>query len=89
VELRELRTEELLGLYCSVLRELRRRGVCKSSNGLPADYAEGLVVEALGLTLSPKSNKGYDATDNSGRRYQAKSRWLTPENASREPYQAS
>lgn len=77
-------TSELLALYGGVFRELLRRGVVRSTNSPVADYAEHLVVKALGLQLAPKSTKGYDATGARGERYEIKGRRITAHNKSRQ-----
>jgi hypothetical protein len=73
----ELETLNLLGLYADILTELYERGVVRSVNNPAADYAEFLVAKALSLTPSPKSTKGFDAIDESGRKYEIKSRRQT------------
>lgn len=75
---------DLLRLHADVLGELRRREVVRSANGLAGDYAELIVARALGLSLAPRSARGYDATDVAGRRFQIKSRRFTRENGSRQ-----
>ena len=77
-------TESLLCLYSGVLEELRRRGLVRSNNNPAADYSERIAARALGLTLTDKSQKGHDATDTEGLRYQIKCRRLTSRNTSRE-----
>ena len=73
---------DLLQAYSELMKELRVRGIVRSSNNPVADYAEQLVATKLGLTLQTKSAKGYDAVDSEGRRYQIKARRRTPENQS-------
>ena len=73
---------ELLKAYCSLMTELRQRGVVRSSNNPVADYTETLVSEALGLSLGSPSQAGYDAVDARGLRYQIKGRRLTSHNKS-------
>jgi hypothetical protein len=68
---------ELLGLHARAVRELRRRGVIRSSNNPVGDYAEFLVARALGLQLTPKSTTGHDATAPDGLRYEVKARRIT------------
>lgn len=75
--LKELGTKDILGLYSELLEELRRRDVVRSSNGPIADYAEWLVCEALKLRRAKPSEKGYDAQDESGARYEIKARRYT------------
>jgi hypothetical protein len=74
----------LLAGYASILDELRRREVIRSSNNPASDYAERLCCEAFGWTRAAKSNRGYDATDANGVRYEVKARRLSPRNASRQ-----
>lgn len=69
---------DLLRLHASILSELASRGIVRTKNNPVADYAEHLVSKALSLTLEPKSNKGYDATDSNGRRYEIKTRREDP-----------
>src|SRR5262249_35603914 len=73
---------ELLGLYDSLMCELRTRGIIRSSNNPVADYAEWLASQALGLTLETKSTAGFDGVCVDGLRYQVKGRRRTPQNAS-------
>jgi hypothetical protein len=73
----KLSAQDLLGLHAEVSAELRRRGICRSANNPVADYAEGLVAKALGLTLASASTTGFDATDSRGRRYEIKARRMT------------
>ena len=72
-----LTTRELLAQYATALDELRSRKVIRSFNNPAADYAEGLVARALGLTLTEGSNKGHDALGADGQRYQIKCRRIT------------
>lgn len=72
---------ELLQQYVRVLKELRRRGIIRTNN-LTGEYGEWLVANKLGLQLVGKSTRGYDAVDESGVRYEIKSRRITPENPS-------
>ena len=83
-DLRSLSPASLLALYGRVLSELKMRKVTRSTNNPAADVAEFLAVDALALTLAPKSTKGYDATDAAGRRYEIKGRRVTAHNKSRQ-----
>jgi hypothetical protein len=78
----EASASELFALFDSVLCELRQRGLVRSSNNPAADYAEWLACKALGLSLQPKSTRGFDATCPNGVRYEVKSRRRTPQNQS-------
>jgi hypothetical protein len=75
---------DLFALYDGVLEELQRRKIIRSKNNPCADYAELLVVRALSLEVARKSTKGYDAKDAHGKRYEIKSRRITPANESRQ-----
>ena len=78
----QLNDKQLLGAYCSLMAELRDRGVVRSSNNPVADYTETLVSRALGLSLESQSQAGYDARGADGTRYQIKGRRLTAHNKS-------
>ena len=69
-------TRELLATYAAVLRELRDRGVVRTSNSPVGDYAEYLTAAAMGLTLNANSSSGCDAVGPDGIRYEIKSRRL-------------
>ncbi len=75
---------DLLKLHGSVLDELRRREVVRTSNSPVGDYAELLFATAFGWDLESSSAAGHDATDKDGLRYQVKSRRLTKANGSRQ-----
>lgn len=77
-QLKKLSSLAILRLHAVLLDELADRGVVRSKNNPIADYAEYLVCEALSLTLMAKSNKGYDAVDSNGRRYEIKCRREDP-----------
>lgn len=78
----QLDDKQLLGTYCSLMAELKDRGVVRSSNNPVADYTESLVSRVLGLSLESQSRAGYDARGADGTRYQIKGRRLTTQNAS-------
>lgn len=67
---------ELLAAYAAVLRELRDRGVVRTSNSPVGDYAEYLTASAMGLSLNTNSSSGCDAVGPDGIRYEIKSRRL-------------
>lgn len=70
--------KELLLLSGLILNELQSRGVVRTRNNPVSGYTEWLVSKRLNLRLAANSNKGFDAEDNSGRRYEIKARRLTP-----------
>lgn len=80
----ELTDEQVGQVWARSMRELRNRELIRSWNNPVADYAERLVAEELDLELAPPVAQGYDAVDAAGRRYQIKSRRLTPQNKSRQ-----
>jgi len=66
----------LLRTYRSVLSELHRRGVVRTSNAPTGDVAELLVAKVFDGVLAPNSEKSYDVETPDGRRIQVKSRLL-------------
>ena len=65
---------ELLALHVDALEELRRRGVLRSANNPVGDLAEYLFCVAFGWKQAANSERGFDATDKDGIRYQIKAR---------------
>ncbi len=82
LELQDLTELQLLRLHGSILTELQRRKVCRTSNNPVADYTEWLVAKRLGLQLAGNSRAGHDALGADGTRYQIKGRRLTSANGS-------
>ena len=76
--------KELLCLFGSILDELQSRGIVRTSNNPVSDYTEWLVSTRLRMKLAGNSEKGFDATDDKGVRYEIKARRVTPENPSRQ-----
>jgi hypothetical protein len=74
MDIKNLKTKELLSLYSNILEELLCRKVVRTANNPVADYAEYLVADKMVLHLANNSNAGYDAVDKDGVRYQIKSR---------------
>jgi len=74
----------LLQLYAELIEELRDRGIIRSGNNPVADYAEKVAVERLGLNRAGKEEKGYDALDKKGKKYQIKGRRITRHNKFRQ-----
>ena len=75
---------ELLTCFADVLDELKVRGVVRTRNNPVADYAEWLVSQRMGFTISTGNTKGHDAVDSEGRRYQIKGRRLDATHTSRQ-----
>lgn len=82
MSLESLPTNELLRNFAAILAELRRREICRSENIPTGDLAEYLVCKALGLSMAPKSAKGFDALSADGQRFQIKGRRITRWNPS-------
>lgn len=80
--MKDIPTVELLRGFGATLSELRRRGICRSENIPTGDLAEYLVCKALKLQQTPNSEKGFDAIDAAGMRYQIKGRRITSWNSS-------
>jgi hypothetical protein len=78
----ELSVSELLRLSRDILRQLRTRGIIRSSNAPAGDYAELLTQRLTDGELAPNSQKSWDVTTPSQKRLQVKARVLTPENPS-------
>lgn len=75
---------ELLATYSRLMEELRRRNIIRTSNNPVADYAEKVAVEYLSLKQVGKEEKGFDAIDTQGYKYQIKGRRITRYNSSRQ-----
>ena len=75
---------DLLRLYAELMEELRNRQLVRSSNNPVADYAEKVAVDRLGLERAGKEERGYDALDKRGKKYQIKGRRITRHNKSRQ-----
>ncbi len=65
---------DLLVLHARIIEELRKRQILRTVNNPVADYAELLACRAFGLLPAANSEKGYDAKDEKGTRYQIKAR---------------
>lgn len=76
--------KDLLLQYVVIIEELKKRGILRSNNNPIGDYTEWLVSKAFDLKIQSNSNKGYDAIDSTGNKYQIKGRKITPENPSRQ-----
>lgn len=81
---KKYRDKELLKLWSMLMNEMRSRGLVRSNNNPTGDYAEKIVSEKLGLKLAGGSNKGFDAVDSKGIRYQIKARRMTSQKTSRQ-----
>lgn len=84
MNLETMTTLELLQLQSQSIDELRRREVVRTGNAPLGDYTEWLIANTLGWKLAGNSQKGFDATDDGGTRYQIKGRRPTKRNPSRQ-----
>lgn len=82
--LKDFSPKELLQITGKVLDELSVRQFVRTNNNPVSGYTEWLVSQRLGLTLCGNSEKGFDATDKSGVKYEIKARRVTPTNKSRQ-----
>ena len=76
--------KQLLQLNGAIVAELKRRGVCRTSNSPIGDIAEHLFSNAFGWQLESNSKAGFDALDDLGQKYQIKSRRVSAGNQSRQ-----
>ncbi|HVA25921.1 MAG TPA: hypothetical protein VMW62_16200 [Chloroflexota bacterium] len=82
-ELASARTQRLLSLHGVVLQELRLRKILRTGNAPAGDYAELLLMIALGGKLAPKVEKSWDVDSPTHGYIQVKSRVvLDPRNNS-------
>lgn len=63
--------------YRGILRELKNRGVIRTTNAPTGDYAEFLVARLLGVELAPNSEKSWDVRSRDRKTLQIKSRVIT------------
>ncbi|ARS67269.1 hypothetical protein I7G86_19460 [Sinorhizobium meliloti] len=77
-------TAELLKLHAAIMEELRNKNVLRSANNPTGDLAEYLFCAAFGWQQAANSEKGFDATDANGIRYQIKGRRIHRRNKSRQ-----
>lgn len=83
-KLKDMSLQGLLALYVGIMEELRDRGVVRSSNNPTGDIAEYLFCSAFSWRQAGNSEKGFDATDAEGKRYQIKGRRHHRRNKSRQ-----
>lgn len=82
--LKDFSPKELLQLTGKILDELATRKIVRTNNNPVSDYTEWLVSQRLGLTLRENSEKGFDALETLGVKYEIKARRVTPANKSRQ-----
>ncbi len=83
-EFKDVSLCDLLGLHAGIMDELRRRGVARSANNPTGSLAEFLFCRAFSWDQANNSQRGYDAVDGNGKRYQIKGRRLHRYNRSRQ-----
>ena len=83
-EFKDVSLRGLLGLHAGIMDELRRRGVARSANNPTGSLAEFLFCRAFSWKQADNSQRGYDAVDGNGKRYQIKGRRLHRYNRSRQ-----
>ena len=71
-DLNEMSEIELLQTHGAVIEELLCREIVKTRNNPIGDYTEWLVCNRMGWKMADKNQKGFDATDKDGKRYQIK-----------------
>ncbi len=77
--LKDSEIKKLLLQYNDILKKLRESKVIRTSK-LVGEYGEYKVVNELCLDLVKSGNKGYDAIDSKGKKYEIKSRKEMPYN---------
>ncbi len=83
-QLSKMEDQELLKLFSTLMEELRGRELVRSSNNPVADFAERTAAEHMNLNRLSKEERGYDAIDANGKKYQIKGRRVTKHNTSRQ-----
>lgn len=84
INLKKMSVSRLLSTHSNIMDELRRRSIIRTYNNPVSDFTEWLVSSKMKLSLSQKSQAGYDAIDEKGLRYQIKGRRVTELNKSRQ-----
>lgn len=83
-DLKNLSLDDLLGIHVGIMEELRRRGGARSANNPTGKLAEFLFCRAFSWKQASNSQKGFDARDGDGKRYQIKGRHFHQRNKSRQ-----
>ena len=84
IDLKNMSVRDLLHLHAEIMDQLCCRGVLRSANNPTGDLAEYLFCRAFSWEQASNSEKGFDAQDEHGKRYQIKSRRLLRRNTSRQ-----
>ena len=84
IDLKNQSLAGLLGLHAGIMEELQRRGVARNANNPTGNLAEFLFCRAFSWELAPNSERGFNARDGRGKRYEIKGRRLHRGNKSRQ-----
>lgn len=84
IDLKNLSVRNLLHLHADIVEELRFRGIVRSANSPTGDLTEYLFCRSFSWKQASNSEKGFDALDEHGIRYQIKSRRILRRNTSRQ-----
>jgi len=76
MKLKDDEIKKLLINYRDILDQLRDLGVIRTTK-VVGDYGEYIASKKLDLKLEKSTNKGYDAVDNAGKKYEIKTRKAT------------
>ena len=71
--LKDSEIKKLLLQYNEILKKLRDNGIIRTSK-LVGEYGEYVAIKKLGLELAKSGNRGYDAIDSNGKKYEIKTR---------------
>ena len=71
--MKDTEIKKLLLQYNEILKKLRDNDVIRTSK-LVGEYGEYVAIKKLGLELAKSGNKGYDAIDSKGKKYEIKTR---------------
>lgn len=76
MELKDDKIKKLLINYRDILNQLRDVGGIRTGK-VVGDYGEYIASKKLNLKLEKSTNKGYDAVDSAGKKYEIKTRKAT------------
>jgi len=91
--MRDKEIKKILNKYTRIIERLRENKIIRTGK-IVADYGEYIASKKLNLKLASSSvNKGYDAVDTKGRKYEIKTRkataWNNPTIFPVSPFQVS
>ena len=73
-DLKTMTPKAMLKAYVAILGELKEREITQSQNAPTGGLAEHIFQKTFNWTLAANSEKGYDAKDDDGKRYQIKAK---------------